>query len=374
MNEHDHRPRRGLLWPLILIVIGALFLLNNLNALDDGVWGTLVGLWPILFIALGLNGLIRRREVVGPVFLFSVSGAFLLVNFDVLGNEVWWTLMRFWPLLLVAGGLEIMFRRKSVWLSLVSVVVVMAILAGGVWYAGVFDSANSEIVTEQISQPMGDFSEADITLAPGVASLKLQSEDDFSQFIEGTVQPWKGENITPEFSVSGDTATFALESHMKTNTFNPARDFHHVWDLTLNETVAYALNVNLGVGDAALDLSGLTLTSLDVSSGVGVARIDLPGGEYRVDVEAGVGETVVTLNETGDITLIVSGGVGSTVIWVPEGAAVKISVDRGLSGLQIPSGYEKRGDTYTSPGYADAEQQIEVSVDMGVGNISIREK
>ena len=47
---NDRRP--GLFWPLILIGLGALLLLQNLGYLPAGLWPALAQLWPVIFILL----------------------------------------------------------------------------------------------------------------------------------------------------------------------------------------------------------------------------------------------------------------------------------------------------------------------------------
>lgn len=52
----------GMVWPLILILLGAVFLLHNLNVLPWGVWDTLWRFWPIILILIGLEILVGWRS------------------------------------------------------------------------------------------------------------------------------------------------------------------------------------------------------------------------------------------------------------------------------------------------------------------------
>ena len=51
--------RRDYFWPLALVVIGAFFLLRNLNLLDwlDGKY-----VWPVVLIVLGVLLIVRRTR------------------------------------------------------------------------------------------------------------------------------------------------------------------------------------------------------------------------------------------------------------------------------------------------------------------------
>ncbi len=79
--------RASALGPLFLITVGIVFLLNNLGVLDWSIWQSLVRLWPILLIAAGLDLLIGRRSVLG--FVIAVGASLALV----LGG-LWWLAAR----------------------------------------------------------------------------------------------------------------------------------------------------------------------------------------------------------------------------------------------------------------------------------------
>ena len=55
--------REGLVWPMVLVVLGVLFLAHNLDFLQ---WRQLRDIlstwWPLILIALGLAQLARRRR------------------------------------------------------------------------------------------------------------------------------------------------------------------------------------------------------------------------------------------------------------------------------------------------------------------------
>ena len=55
MDERKRNRRGGLIGPLILIGLGVVFLLNNLGILDWSIWEILLRLWPVLLVAAGLD-------------------------------------------------------------------------------------------------------------------------------------------------------------------------------------------------------------------------------------------------------------------------------------------------------------------------------
>ncbi len=66
---------------------------------------------------------------VGGVILLFLGIVFLLQNLNVLPWSLWETLWRFWPVLLIVSGLGLLLRRFNVWLvSLLLLVILFATL------------------------------------------------------------------------------------------------------------------------------------------------------------------------------------------------------------------------------------------------------
>jgi hypothetical protein len=55
--------RRNLVWPIVLIVLGLLFLAYNLGYLKYTELKEIIGTWwPLILIALGIAGLVQQRR------------------------------------------------------------------------------------------------------------------------------------------------------------------------------------------------------------------------------------------------------------------------------------------------------------------------
>jgi hypothetical protein len=54
---------RNLVWPIVLIVVGLLFLAYNLGYLKFSELKDIIGTWwPLILIALGIVGLLQRQQ------------------------------------------------------------------------------------------------------------------------------------------------------------------------------------------------------------------------------------------------------------------------------------------------------------------------
>lgn len=90
---------------LILIGIGALFLLDNLHIVHVSSW---VGYWPVILIAIGLVKLVDSTFTGGRIaggVLMGVGALFLGDNLGYCRVEDWW------PLILIGIGLMMIWHR-----------------------------------------------------------------------------------------------------------------------------------------------------------------------------------------------------------------------------------------------------------------------
>ncbi len=119
-KQYDEKYRRdplgAVVWPLILIWAGLVFLAANLGALsfilgrDREIWGT--GTWSIIF--LGAGGIIllaALARLVLPEYRRSITGEVILAIIFIgigLGNLTNWAII--WPLILIVIGASILLR------------------------------------------------------------------------------------------------------------------------------------------------------------------------------------------------------------------------------------------------------------------------
>ncbi|MCP4141888.1 MAG: hypothetical protein GY755_16705 [Chloroflexi bacterium] len=383
MSHNNHKSGSGLLFPFILIAVGVAFLFQNLGLIGGSLWDVLVRMWPLLLIVVGLNDLIRTRGVVGPTLMIGLGAIFLANNLNMLQWDSWMAILRLWPVLIIAIGLEIFIGRKNIWLSAVGVGGALALLVGGLWLSGGVLGVEGVVptgdilVSEEIEQPLDDAEFAEINIDSSIGALSVDSLSNDENLIEGKIFSVEREIIRQDYEKDGDEISYYLSSDWKTGaptSFTGYEKERLSWDLALTQEIPLDLNIDLGVGESTMDLAELEIVDLDLSIGVGQAKVKLPAGEYRADVDGGVGQTIITLPDEGVIKLNVSGGIGEIVINIPEGMEAKIYVDRGIAGFSAPSGYIQDENSYISPNYDDAENYIILNLDQGIGNISIREK
>ena len=86
MNEGDHH--RGLVWPILVITAGVLLLLSNLGMLSLDLWELMLRGWPLILIAIGIDLLIGRRSVWGSIVAAVLIIAVLLLGLGLYSGRI----------------------------------------------------------------------------------------------------------------------------------------------------------------------------------------------------------------------------------------------------------------------------------------------
>lgn len=295
----------------------------------------------------------RRINILGPVLLIAMGTILLLNTLGILEWSVWWTLLRLWPILLIAAGLDLLLGRYSIWGSLLAAVLVLAVLAGALWLTLDGRLGAAGLDAQPIRQALDGANQAEVLLEPGVGSLRLEALPESADLIQGTIHLAEGEEIAEDVTTSGDGIRYELRT-LKDSWMVPFGDWNaqRAWELGLTPGASLDLAANLGVGEARLDLAGLDLTHLRVEVGLGRIEITLPAqGRFDATLESGMGQIVLR---------------------VPQSMEVRVSGDLGLVLRDVPEGYLQVEDTITSPGYAGAQDRVQFTIDEGIGLLEIR--
>lgn len=295
----------------------------------------------------------RDRGVTGAAILITLGAVFLLDNLGVLPWGIWGTLLRLWPVLLIGVGLDILLAHRSALGALLSLILTLSVVAGILWLGMSGRLTGQHPVTEEISEPLGEATAAEVDISPGVGSLHLDVfPETSSRLIVGTVRSGREWGLEIDSATSGDTARVSLEGGGDVTAGNWFSEQN--WDLRLNGDVPVDLMVDLGAGEVNLELMGLTADRLEVSVGIGEATVALPAeGRYTAQIE---------------------GAIGQTTVIVAAGLEVRAEVDAGLSGRSVPSSYVCEDDVCTSPGYANADHRVDLVVSQAIGNLVIRQR
>lgn len=344
MPQKETKHRRGSTFiPILLILLGLIFLAHNLELIPGQGWQLLVKLWPVLLIVAGLDELIRRQGLAWPILLIGAGTVLLLNHFGSRSMFSWTRLVQLWPLILIAIGIDFLYRSRTWWATVISILLVLMIVVGLVWWIG-FEGTLPRGATYTIRKtwPTGiETANISYTLSAGQLIVTGTPE---RVLTEGTVIP---NQPVETYQERAGEASYALEADFPT--FYPTT---WQWKLGINRELPFSLTVENGAGELFLALENLNLVDLQVNQGVG--------------------DLVLRVPKQGSGTVTLDQGLGRVRVLVPADAAVRIMVDKGISRLELPPGYRQDGDGYISPGFGAAEHAFTLTVEQAVGAIDIR--
>lgn len=160
------------------------------------------------------------------------------------------------------------------------------------------------------------------------------------------VPAWKPEL---NYNSSGGDGDLSLEQPgPKSSTGNTKNE----WHVRFNDSVPLDLNVQLGAGEARLNLGSLNLQGIDFEMGAGELHLDLRG------------------NPAKDYTVRVRGGAGDATIYLPNKVGISAKVTGGLGEVSA-NGLHKNGDKYENDAYGQAKVNIRLDVTGGVGSVKL---
>ena len=216
----------------------------------------------------------RRGGLVGPVVLIALGVVFLLNNTGALEWDIWWTVLRIWPVLLVAAGIDLLIGYRSALGSVVALVLIVAVIGGALWLAAVAEE-RPVAGGETISYALDGAEESDVGLSLSVAVLRLSALSDLSLLMAGDIAVGGADEFDRRFSVEDGLAQLELSSRQVTPVPVSFPGWR-VWDLRLNPDIDLDLDIDMGVGQAEIDLTDMAVGDLSFDAGVGQTSLTVP--------------------------------------------------------------------------------------------------
>ncbi len=280
-----------------------------------------------------------RRSIVFPVLLIGIGSLFLLQNLGIISWNVWSQLWRFWPVLLVLIGLDMLVgRRSGIGAAVVGLITILA-LVGIVWAASYitvypfvgFGLSTSPAGVTDLSTELGDLQRATVRLEAGAADIKLSALESASGLLAGG-QVTSNRTISKSLTRSNGVGRLNISGSAQ-----PGRDFFfggvtgEDWDLRLTPKIPLTLEVAIGAASSTLDMRDLKVEQFRIDSGASSIRITTP--------------------QSGQTRGVIKTGAASIVVEIPAGVAARIEVDGGLSSVSVDQArFPKSGNRYLIAG------------------------
>ncbi|MFI5266013.1 MAG: LiaI-LiaF-like domain-containing protein [Chloroflexota bacterium] len=306
----------------------------------------------------------RRGGIVWPVLLMGAGVIFLLQNLGLLSWDVWGSIGRFWPAILILIGLELFLGSagRHVLGAAMGGILALAIMAAiAVAAFGHFTSAGSgNFSSHTLTQALQGASAVHTVVRFGAGTLNLGALE--SQSDQLAQMTYDGPNqLTPRATYRIRNGQGQLNYDLRGNSppwhipFANGNAGNSQMDLLLNPQVPLSLDIQEGASEGKLDLTQLHVGNFDLQTGASHTTVIMPQN---------AGATVATIK----------GGAATIDVQVPDGVAAQIQYDGGLSTLNVDQNrFPSTGPRiYRSPDYDTAQNKLDLTIQAGVATISVR--
>jgi len=260
----------------------------------------------------------RTRGLLFPVVIVTLGILFLLRNLGVLDWNLGDILRDWWPVLIILLGLDLLLGRR-LW-STVGVVLVLAAMGTGafLWFQS---STHVTLGTriEEFSVPLEDAPAAEVALASERHwRLHLAPSQDPEALVQGTATLGWGETLREMVRIEATDTEVSLRARGDSEiTWQPHRR-EFAWQVFLTPNVPLRLAVDAAGGHTELDLSALRVTNLYLALGGGEGSVSLPlATSLRGSVDTERGHLTVRVRPPTALRLRLDGV--PEEIRVPEG-------------------------------------------------------
>ncbi len=254
-----------------------------------------------------------------PILLIALGFLLLLQTTGVLSWHLWASIWRLWPVLLIAIGINIILGARMPWVAGILIAAVLAIGIALAAFSGSFVGNGFSNGVETISsfhELLGETESADVNIDFGAGELKLNSLPPGSpNLVEADFRGREAEVSVSRFDRSAD-----LDISNGDFDFGFLRiNDRAIWDVSLSPSPTMFLDLNAGASEMTLDLSRLKVHDLSIDAGAADIEIVMPSGAGNVNADIDIG--------AADLLIIIPEGVGARID--ADTAAGSLSIDQG---------------------------------------------
>lgn len=309
-----------LFWGLTILALGLVFIGVNQGWIGSSVWLSILALWPILLIVIGLNLLIKDEKILSLLIILIVLASTIFVALTYNRNNTFWE-----------NRGELMGIKIN-------------------------NNAVNESLNDQYDLALAQ--NLDVSLSTGAAKVKigvLPAGTSAGELYSVTTKDMG--KLSVKKTISGDRINLAINEENVGFNFGPSMMTDREVELYLTKDLVLNLKLEGGASKLDLDFSDLQVESLDLNIGASTANITFGERGARQDVK-------------------LSAGASSLHFYIPNDVGIEATFAGGLNTVESDSILDiiKNGDSYTSKAFDTAKTKIEISGSAGVSNIKFSVK
>jgi hypothetical protein len=294
----------------------------------------------------------RKNFRVGPAILIFLGAIFLLNNFGVLPWDIWTSIWKFWPVILILIGIEFLLGQAFSWRTLI-ILLIIIFLVPTLW--AVNPITKNPLATEElpVSEDLGTLTRAKIIIDLAATNLHLKAAaTNSAKLVEGKISFSKAAN-KPDVVKEEDFGHMLLTITQKVESPLPfISSLKNTTDLAFTQQIPLEITIKTGAASGDIDLNLLRIDYLEINSQATNLKIKF-GKSY---------------SSRG----IIKGQASNVEVEIPKEIATRVKIDSRVKNLSVDERFKGEGGTYTSGDFGKAFTRIDIEISATAGSITIR--
>jgi len=303
-----------------------------------------------------------RRGVFWPLLLIALGLIFLLQNFGFISGVSWLAVASLWPLLLILIGLDIAFARR--W-PLPTLAVEIAVIAAGLALVAYSPNLSPGVFVFGNGNGTG---QNDVALPRGATQLNLTLNGGGIRSYHvsgGASQLVEAHSASPDLRLrvsEGSNGRADVRLDQVSNGF-----FHPINEgdvqIRLASDVPTSLTINVGAGEFDVDLSDVRVTDARVNVGASSMRFVLPkpSRDIAIRMNGGASNIEIVVPDSVEARIATTGGLLSL-----RSDNTRLGSGGGIGGCVAC------GSSVETSGYGAARDRVTVTISAGASSIIVR--
>lgn len=298
-----------------------------------------------------------NNKVSTGIWLVFIGVIFLLDNFHIIDFH-FLQILKFWPLLLVSMGINLLLQNRPN--STYLVVGLNILLCGFVFVKGIqhdpnqnfnINISNDELKNASFSKHVSteyssDIEEAVLELNGGAAKYNFVTRADSSELLSGSSS---NANVQLQMETGGSSKKkIELNSSIK-----GSNSSKNLVEVMLNENPAWTFEFNIGAALIQGDLSRLKIKRLELNSGASKMNLTLPAPT--------LGTSSIEINTAAS----------QVFLKIPKGVPCQVEYDSIISNNKLEDIDHKDGDVRKSAGYDQASNRYDIQISGAANSLTI---
>jgi LiaI-LiaF-like transmembrane region len=342
----------------------------------------------------------RRGSLTFPILLVAIGAVLLLQNLGLLSWTLWRQIVPLWPLLLVFFGIELLLGGTVSWLTrlLLALTAVVAIAVGATFGFRAF-APMAPFATRTFDQPLEGATQASVRVDFGAGRLDVGKLAEPGDRLAATTFTGPSDwDTAPRLRRQGSAVDlrYQLRGEGGPWPWLGAVGQPIEMGVRLNPSLPLTLEARTGAAEASLDLSALKISRLDLEAGASQTTLRLPeaagtttarvrGGASRLEIEVPPGVAAQVRYEGGISAIeidqsrfpLVSSDDGGRRRPPPPApptpASVAAAIVPPLPPLPpLPPADLHSGRVYRSADYDTAANKVDLTIEVGASSVTVR--